>query len=50
MGDRAHTLYEAEIRRLPSSERLRLVELITRDLASGARPNDLCKPARDSRQ
>ncbi len=41
MGTKAQALYEAEIRKLPPDERLRLVELITRDLADaelGTRP------------
>ena len=41
VGTKAQALYEAEIRKLPPDERLRLVELITRDLADaelGTRP------------
>ena len=34
-GD-AQTIYESEIRKLPPGEQLRLVELITRDLAAAA--------------
>ena len=36
MGSKAKTIYDSEIRRLPENERLRLVELITRDLADAA--------------
>jgi len=34
MSSEAQTIYESEIRKLPPSEQLRLVELITRDLAT----------------
>ena len=33
MGSKAEALYENQIRRLPADERLRLVELISHDLA-----------------
>ena len=36
MTSEAQTIYESEIRKLPPREQLRLVELITRDLASAA--------------
>ena len=36
MATEADTLYESQIRRLSEADRLRLVELITRDLAEGA--------------
>ena len=36
MTSEAKTIYESEIRKLPPRERLRLVELITRDLATAA--------------
>ena len=36
MASEAQTIYETEIRKLPPSEQLRLVELITRDLAAAA--------------
>ena len=37
MGIKAQTIYESHIRSLPEHERLRLVVLITRDLADAAR-------------
>ena len=36
MSSEAQTIYESEIRKLPPGEQLRLVELITRDLAAAA--------------
>ncbi len=36
MASEAQTIYESEIRKLPPGEQLRLVELITRDLAAAA--------------
>jgi hypothetical protein len=33
MSTKAQALYESQVRKLPPRERLRLVELITRDLA-----------------
>ena len=36
MSSDAQTIYESEIRKLPPGEQLRLVELITRDLATAA--------------
>ena len=36
MTSKAQAIYESEIRKLPPREQLRLVELITRDLATAA--------------
>ena len=36
MASEAQNIYESEIRKLPAGEQLRLVELITRELAAAA--------------